>query len=104
MFNRKWRTSKQLIDEIRHWHAKDARAAVIDDDRDVQRCGGRLDPDDLPNVTAFFDGRLAAGEVGDRRVPPVDRTDVHRPYVRDRNTPTLRGRFNRPQQDRHYEA
>ena len=53
MLHRELPTSKELIDEIRDWHAKDAGAAVIDDEGDVKRSGGRFDLDDLSDVATF---------------------------------------------------
>ncbi len=104
MLNRKLGTSKQLIDEIRDRYAKDSRPAVIDDDRDVQRCGGRFDPDDLPDVASLSEDEFGGSEVGDGCFFSIDRADVHRPDVRNSRTPPLRGRFNLQHQDRRCEA
>ena len=99
MFDRELGAPEQLIDEVRHRHAKDSCAAVIDDDRDVQGRGGGFDLDDLPDVAAFTEDEISGGEIGDGRFFPIDRGDVHRPDVRNGRTAALRGGFGRQRDD-----
>ncbi len=72
MFDGELRAAQQLIDEVRDGHAKDSCAAVVDDDRDVQRRGGGFDLDDLPDVAAFAQDEICGGKIGDGHFFPID--------------------------------